>query len=453
MTAHRTVVTMTSTPPPVTGPRRIANRRVFNRDVVAWSMWDFGSAAFNAVLVTFIFSVYLTDSVGDNVDGPVSAATWYGVFTAVGGAVIALTAPVVGRRSDARGRRKRSVMTWTLVTVAVMLGLVFVGDDSAGFFWLGATLMAVGAVTFEFAEVGYFAMLNQVSTKETVGRVSGFGWAGGYVGGIVLLLICYLGFIAGDGDTRGLLGVPTDGGWNVRIVAVLAALWFLLSALPLFRRIPEIPAAEDRRTSFLDSYRALFHDIAELWRSDRGSAWFLIASAVFRDGLAGVFTFGAILAVSVYGLSDGDVLIFGVAANIVAAVGAVIAGYLDDRGGPRRVIAVSLVLMVVDALVLLIVDGPAMFWIFGLVLCLFVGPAQSASRSYLSRLCEDGREGELFGLYATTGRAVSWLAPAAFAVFTGVTGTDRAGILGIALVLLVGLALLLGPAQRDRSRR
>ncbi|WP_083827033.1 MFS transporter [Corynebacterium nuruki] len=443
---------MTSTPPPVTGPRRIANRRVFNRDVVAWSMWDFGSAAFNAVLVTFIFSVYLTDKVGDTVDGPVSAATWYGIFTALGGFVIAVTAPVVGRRADARGRRRRSVMTWTLCTVAVMLGLVFVGDDSAGYFWLGAVLMAVGAVTFQFAEVGYFAMLNQVSTKETVGRVSGFGWAGGYVGGIILLLICYVGFIAGDGDTRGLLGITTDNGWNVRLVAVLAALWFLLSSLPLFRRIPETAPSPERETTVVGSYRALFHDIADLWRTDRTSVWFLISSAVFRDGLAGVFTFGAILAVSVYGLSDGDVLIFGVAANIVAAVGAVIAGYLDDRGGPRRVIAVSLVLMVVDALVLFLVDGPAMFWAFGLVLCLFVGPAQSASRSYLSRLCPEGREGELFGLYATTGRAVSWLAPAAFALFTGVAGTDRAGILGIALVLLVGLALLLGPA-RERGRR
>jgi UMF1 family MFS transporter len=343
-------------------------------------------------------------------------------------------------------------MTWTLCTVAVMLGLVFVGDDSAGYFWLGAVLMAVGAVTFQFAEVGYFAMLNQVSTKETVGRVSGFGWAGGYVGGIILLLICYVGFIAGDGDTRGLLGITTDNGWNVRLVAVLAALWFLLSSLPLFRRIPETAPSPERETTVVGSYRALFHDIADLWRTDRTSVWFLISSAVFRDGLAGVFTFGAILAVSVYGLSDGDVLIFGVAANIVAAVGAVIAGYLDDRGGPRRVIAVSLVLMVVDALVLFLVDGPAMFWAFGLVLCLFVGPAQSASRSYLSRLCPEGREGELFGLYATTGRAVSWLAPAAFALFTGVAGTDRAGILGIALVLLVGLALLLGPA-RERGRR
>lgn len=417
------------------------------RTVTAWAFWDFGSAAFNAVLVTFIFSVYLTDSVGDTLSGSVSASTWYSAAIAVAGVAIAVTAPVVGRRADARGKRRSAVRMWTLVTVALMFLLVFVGNDAPSYFWLGVTLMAVASVTFQFAEVGYFAMLNQVSTKENVGRVSGFGWALGYGGGIILLLICYLGFIAGDGDSRGLFGITTDNGWNVRIVALLAAVWFLLSSLPLFRRVPEIEPNGSDATGWTASYRALFRDIAVLWRTDRKAVWFLISSAVFRDGLAGVFTFGAILAVSVYGLSDADVLIFGVAANIIAALGALVAGRLDDRFGPVPVIAVSLALMVADALVLFIVDGAAMFWIFGLILCLFVGPAQSASRSCLSRMCPPGREGEMFGLYATTGRAVSWLAPAAFAVFTGLAGTDRAGILGIGLVLLVGLAMLVKLAR------
>lgn len=431
--------------PAVTAPQPAV--RTDRRTVTAWAFWDFGSAAFNAVLVTFIFSVYLTDSVGADLPGPLSASTWYGIAMAVGGAVIALTAPVVGQRADARGHRLRAVRTWTLVTVALMLSLVLVGDDAPGYFWLGVTVMAVASVTFQFAEVGYFAMLNQVSTEKTVGRVSGFGWAMGYFGGIILLLICYVGFIAGDGDTRGLLGITTDNGWNVRLVALLAAVWFAAASVPLFRRMPEITADATAPTGWRASYRALFHDLATLWRTDRKSVWFLVSSAVFRDGLAGVFTFGAILAVSVYGLSDADVLIFGVGANVVAAVGALLAGRLDDRIGPVPVIAVSLVLMVADALVLFIVDGPAMFWVFGLILCLFVGPAQSASRSYLSRICPPGQEGQMFGLYATTGRAVSWLAPAAFAVFTAIAGNDRAGILGIGLILLVGVALLLRLAK------
>ena len=431
--------------PAPTGPAQAVSPadRTDRGTVTAWAFWDFGSAAFNAVLVTFIFAVYLTDSVGDTLTGPVSASTWYGIATAVGGIVIAVTAPVVGRRADTRGRRRRAVRTWTLTTVALMAVLVLVGNDAPGYFWLGVTVMAVASVTFQFAEVGYFAMLNQVSTPDNVGRVSGFGWSMGYFGGIVLLLFCYVGFIAGDGDTRGLFGITTEDGRNVRIVALVAAAWFLLASLPLFRRVPETAPTGDSATGWRDSYRALFHDLAVLWRTDRRAVWFLVASAVFRDGLAGVFTFGAILAVSVYGLTDADVLLFGVGANVVAALGALAAGRLDDRRGPVPVIAVSLVLMVVIALVLFAVSGPLPFWILGLALCLFVGPAQSASRSCLSRMCPPGREGEMFGLYATTGRAVSWLAPAMFALFTGLTGSDRAGILGLGLVLLVGVVLLL----------
>lgn len=424
-----------------------ARKGIFRGPTLAWAFWDWGSAAFNAVLVTFIFSVYLTDSVGPSIEdgfgGSISPATWYGIATAAGGVTIALIAPVMGRRSDARGTRRRSVGLWTFVTVGLMFCLVGIGDDAAGYFWTGIVIMAVASVTFEFAEVSYFAMLSQVSTRETVGRVSGFGWSMGYFGGIVLLLICYLGFISGDGDTRGFLNVPTEDGWNVRIVAVLAAVWFLVSAIPVLRKVPEnTPDPDAQASSVKDAYRGLFRDIGELWRTDRSSVWFLISSAVFRDGLAGVFTFGAVLAVSVYGLSAGDVLLFGVAANVVSALGALAAGFIDDRLGPKPVIMGSLILLVIDAGILFLVDGPLMFWIFGLVLCLFVGPAQSASRSYLTRISPEGREGQMFGLYATTGRSVSWLAPAAFAIFTATTGDDRFGIFGIAVVLLVGLLLL-----------
>lgn len=431
---------------------------IYRGPALAWAFWDWGSAAFNAVLVTFIFSVYLTDSVGDSIDGGfgdgISPATWYGWAMALGGVTIALIAPVMGRRSDARGTRRRSVTLWSLVTVGLMLSLVGIGDDAPGYFWAGIVIMGVASVTFEFAEVSYFAMLSQVSTRENVGRVSGFGWSMGYFGGIVLLLVCYLGFIAGEGDTRGLLGVPVEDGWNVRIVAVIAAVWFLVSAIPVMRRVPEnTPDPSAATSSVKESYLGLFRDIASLWRTDRSAVWFLIASAVFRDGLAGVFTFGAVLAVSVYGLSPADVLLFGVAANVVSAIGALACGYLDDRIGPKPVIMVSLILLVVDAFVLFFVDGPAMFWVFGLLLCMFVGPAQSASRSYLTRICPEGREGQMFGLYATTGRSVSWMAPAAFAVFTGLTGDDRFGIIGIAVVLLAGLLLLTRSRGTDTPTR
>ena len=415
----------------------MSSQRTDRTTVAAWASWDWGSAAFNAVMVTFIYSVYLTESVGADIGGSIPASSWYGWAMAAAGIIIAVVAPVQGRRADAKGRRRWSMAMWTLVVVALMASLFFIENEPA-WFWPGIVIMAIGAVAFEFAEVSYFAMLRQVSTPDNVGRVSGIGWSAGYFGGIFLLLICYVGFIAGEG---GAFGLSTDDGMNVRVVALVAAAWFLLFALPTFFRVPEIDPDADIDASYAQSYRRLFAELRQLWREDPRSIKFLVAQAVFRDGLAGVFTFGAILAVTVYGLSPADVLLFGIAANVVSALGALAAGFLDDRIGPRPVILWSLGLMVVTSLALLFVDGPAWFWPLGLTLCLFVGPAQSAARSYLARIAPEGREGQMFGLYVTTGRAVSWMAPAAFAAMVASFGTDRAGIGGIALVLVVGMTL------------
>ncbi|MET0928576.1 MAG: MFS transporter [Aeromicrobium sp.] len=419
--------------------------------VIAWSLWDWGSAAFNAVIVTFVFSVYLTDAVGDDLPGPVSASSWLGWSIGAASLVIALLAPVMGQRSDSSGHRKRSLALLTL-SVVVVTALMFLVEEDYHFLWLGLLLIAVGSVLFELAQVPYFAMLRQVSTPETVGRVSGLGWAFGYLGGIVLLVIVYVGLISGDG---GLLGVATDNGQNIRWVAVVAAVWFLAFSLPVLFAVPELPAGASPVPSagFVDSYRVLFAEIRTMWREDRTTVWFLIASALYRDGLAGVFTFGAVIAVSVYGFTDDTVIPFGIAANVAAAGGALVAGRLDDTLGPRRVITVSLVSMLGAGIVLLFVNGMTGFWIFGLVLCLFVGPAQSASRTYLIRLTPPGKEGQHFGLYAMTGRAASFLAPSLFGLFAFAFGDDRWGIIGIMLVILVGLIALtrVPPLGRDRA--
>ena len=432
-------------------------RRTERRQVLAWSLWDWGSAAFNAVIVSFVFSVYLTDSVGDDLPGRISASTWLGWSLGIGGLFIALLAPITGQRSDAAGRRRRSLGLLTLAVVTCT-ALMFLVKDDYHYLWLGLVLISLGSVLFELAQVPYFAMIRQVSTPDTIGRVSGVGWAFGYLGGIVLLLLCYFGFVSGDGDTRGFFDMSTEDGLNIRLITLLAAVWFLVFALPVLFMVPELPATASPTSAsagFFESYRILYADVRALWRSDRSTVVYLVASALYRDGLAGIFTFGAVLAVSVYGIGDDDVLIFGVAANVVAAAGALLAGRLDDALGPRFVIVFSLVAMLVTSLVLLVVDGPAMFWTFGLVLTLFVGPAQSASRTFLARVTPVGKEGQHFGLYAMTGRAVSFLAPSLFGLFAFLTGSDRAGIVGIMLVLAAGLLVLLRvPAEiEDRARQ
>jgi UMF1 family MFS transporter len=441
--------------------------------VWAWAMWDWGSAAFNAVVTTFVFSTYLASNLfidaavleGARVDGVIDPenpaykvaqadnASLIGLALLIAGVLIALFAPVMGQRSDGSGRRKFWLGVNTALVVLAMAAMFFV-EGTPAYLVLGATLLAVGNVFFEFASVNYNAMLVQVSNRSNVGKISGFGWGLGYIGGIVLLVVLLVFFIQSfgvDGQT-GLLGVSTDGGLNIRLAVFASAIWFALFALPLMFKVPEIPARERaNRTSFFASYAQLWRTIVKLAKNSPQVLMFLLASAVFRDGLAGVFTFGAIIGMQVFGFSTSEVLYFAVAANLVAGIGTFVGGWLDDKLGAKNIIIGSLVGLVISGMAVLFVPSAQIwFWIFGLALCLFVGPVQSASRSFLSRITPHGREGEIFGLYATTGRAVSFLAPGLFAIFVSATGDTRYGILGIVIVLLAGLLLML-PVKAKQS--
>jgi MFS transporter, UMF1 family len=430
-------------------PSLAVGGRIKRRMVVAWGLWDWGSSAYSAVITSFVFGPYVVRGVvGDAQPGGLSANTWLGIATATAGFLVAVIAPITGQRSDAGGHRKRNLAIWSALVIVVMLAMFSVRDDP-GYLWIALVLLAAGAVFQEFAVVSYNAMLPQVSTPDTIGRVSGFGWAMGYFGGIFLLLICYVGFIAPD---VGWFGVTSAGGLNIRAVVVISAIWFAVFAIPVLVAVPESPPGpKRRRVGFFASYRLLVHDIKALFRRDRNSVHFLIASALYRDGLAAIFSFGAILAVSVYGLAQSSVLIFGIAANVVAALGALGMGAIEDRIGPKKVIMISLVGLITTSLILLFAHGTTMFWIFGLILTLWVGPAQSSSRAFMARIAPVGREGEMFGLYATTGRAASFLAPGLFALFSGLF-TDRVGIVGIALVLLAGAVAMAGVKSPPRQQ-
>jgi UMF1 family MFS transporter len=455
------------------------------RHVLAWGLWDWGSASFNAVITTFVFTVYLTS---DSFGGETAVSAQLGIAMTIAGVLVAVLAPVTGQRSDRRGRRKLWLGINTYIVVALSALMFFVAPEP-GYLWFGLLLLAAGTVFFEFASVNYNAMIRQVSTRATIGKVSGFGWGMGYVGGIVLLLFVYFGFIEPIGGSA-LFGVPDTDGFPIRVTVLVSAIWFGLFALPVLLSVPEYESskaagtleaqlpdarggsarageasggavAAPKRVSFVESYRILFRDIRTLFRESRQTVYFLLASAVFRDGLTGVFTFGGVLAAGSFGFSPGEVIVFAIAANVVAGISTVLVGLLDDRFGAKPVIVTALVGLVVcgTAVFVLHDGGQTVFWIFGLALCAFVGPAQSASRSFLARRIPEGRDGEIFGLYATTGKAATFLSPAMFTLFIGigtaVVGADANvqywGILGIVLVLLVGLLLLI-PVRSGASK-
>ncbi|WAL66399.1 MFS transporter [Amycolatopsis cynarae] len=411
--------------------------RADRRGVVSWALWDWGSSAFHAIILTFVFSVYLTKAVAPDPD---SGSAALGAGLTIAGVFIALLAPVTGQRGDAGGRRKRWLAVHTGIVVVAMAALFFVRNAPA-YLTLGVVLISAASVFAEFAQVNYNALLLRVSTPRTIGKVSGFGWGMGYFGGLVALTVVLFAFVQ---PKVGLFGVTSQDGLNIRVVALFCALWFGLFALPVLFFVPEPPAsAGASRAGFFASYGVLARRVAGMWRSERRTVWFLIASAVYRDGLAAIFTFGGVVAAGTFGFSSSEVVIFAIGANLTAGLGAVFGGRLDDRLGPKTIIAGSLAALVVLGGCLVVLPGKATFWVCGLALAAFVGPAQSASRTFLARIVAPEREGEAFGLYATTGRAVSFLGPLAFSGFLALFGTQRAGMAGIVLVLVAGLLALL----------
>jgi UMF1 family MFS transporter len=420
----------------------VPRRRVF-----AWAFWDWATQPFNTVLLTFVWvpsfltSTFFVDPAVIGTSGEEAAlgqlASYLGYGVTVAGLLIALLAPVLGQRADRAGRQKLQLLIFTALLIAAQLGMVFV-QPGGEWFWAGVALIAVGSVFGEIAGVNYNALLISVSTPKTIGKVSGLGWGFGYLGGIVALAIV-VGLI---------LGGVLDGtaASTFQMIALGCTIWTIIFVIPIFVSVPEPPhLVKAEPVGFFRSYVELVRGIIRLYRETRPTFWFLLASAIYRDGLSAVFTFGSIIAGIVFGFGFTDLVIFGIVLNIVAGVSTILAGRLDDRFGPKRVILISVFGLVLCTLVVFFgaALGAPLFWAAGVVLAMFVGPAQAASRSFLARVTPVGREGEVFGLYATTGRAAGWMASLLWGVFIAISGNQTLyGVLGITIVLLIGGILL-----------
>jgi UMF1 family MFS transporter len=423
---------------------RAPKTKLGQKGTFSWALWDWAEQPYPTIMQTFIFPVYLSQAVAAD---EVEAVALLGIATGLAGFVLAVIAPVLGRRSDEGGRRKFWLMANTYLLVGIMIAAFFV-EQRADFLIFGLVLYGLGSVVQETAFINYYAMLKSVSNPSTIGRISGYAWGLGYVGGIILLVIALFGFVL----PATVFGVPATDGLQYRTVFLFSAVWTLVFSIPLLLRVPEIEKKNSaRKESIFASYAAIWGQLKSLYKQAPDTLKFLISSAVYRDGLAGVFSFGAVIGTSAFGFDLQMTIMFGIAANILAGIGAMIGGRIDDIVGSKAVIAGSLIGLIIAGFgVFLFADaGQITYWIGGLALCLFVGPAQASSRTFVSRFAPEGREGEVFGLYQTTGRAISFLSGFVFfgsiTIASRITGQEDTiyGILGLMVILIAGLLLLL----------
>ncbi|MGO1408787.1 MAG: MFS transporter [Brachybacterium sp.] len=401
-------------------------------------------SAFSSVILTFVFATYVASAVaseGAVGEEAITAAQAHGsqvltTWQSIGAVAVALLAPLLGNLADRGGARNALLRITTLATVVVIALMPLVALDS-DFLVLGSVLIALAVVFSELAGVFVNSVLPEISSPADRGRISGTAWAVGYWGSIGCLGLVLVLFVM---PGTGILGITGENGWNYRAIPLFVALWILAGTMPLMLRAPKHPAsAPGEKWNPWQGYAHIVRRVIRAFREEPVMLQYLVASAIYRDGLGAVFSIAGVLAANAYGFSFVEIIIFGIAANLVAGVGVYLGGKVDDRVGPRPVIIAGSLGVIVLGLVVLFFGSSLVFWIAGLAICLFVGPVQSASRNLLTRLSQPGRETENFGLYATTGRALGFLGTAAFAATVAISGETRTGILGIVLVMALGL--------------
>jgi len=434
--------------------------------VISWIFFDWAAQPYFTLITTFIFAPYFTSHVAAD---PASGQSLWGFATAAAGLMIALLSPVLGAIADASGRRKPWIAAFgaLLVIGASLMWFGRPGDVSA----IPALLLAYGIATIgvEFATVFNNAMMPTLVPPNQIGRLSGTGWATGYVGGI-LSLILVLGFLAADPETgrtlfgrMPLFGLDPVSHQGDRITGPLTGIWFVIFVLPMFLLTPDYPAkrriGEALRAGLTDLRRTL----AELPKQ-KSLAAFLLANMIYTDGLVSLFAFGGIYAAGTFGWDTIRIGTFGIILAIAGTFGAWLGGRLDDRLGPKRVIAGSMLILLFAIVAILLVDKDSILFIkvapptpdgalfsasaeraylfLGCLIGAAGGPLQAASRTLLIRMAPKDRIAQYFGLFALTGKVTSFVGPLLIGVITAVTESQKAGMAVLVLFFVAGLVLL-----------
>ncbi len=402
--------------------------------VFSWCLYDWASSAFPAVITTFVFATYFTKAVAPD---PISGTAMWGHAASLAGLAIALLGPVLGAVADHGGRQKPYLAFFTGIAALACAAMWFVTPDASSVLQ-ALVLFAVATVAFELATIFYNALLSKVATNETLGRVSGWGWGLGYVGGIFCLAFVLFAFVQAP---EPLLGLDKATAENVRIVGPFTALWWLVFALPLLFVLREGPS-QMRPVAAIKRGLGDMKGLVAFLKAHPTVAWFLLANMIYTDGLTTLFAFGAIYASGTFGMALDEVIMFGIALNLTAGIGAFGFAWLDDRLGSRRAIAIGLVCLTIIGAGLLVVESKTAFWILGVLIGPFFGPVQAASRSLAARLAPEAQRAQVFGLFALSGRITAFLGPAILGTVTLLADSQRVGMATILPFFALGLFVL-----------
>jgi len=394
-----------------------------NKRILSWSLYDFANQPFSTIVITFLYGSFFVEEISKN---PEDGTVMWSYSIAITAIVVALLSPILGSIADRSGLRKFFLVSCTIICSISTMLLYF---PSYGDVYFALTLFIIANVFFELGSVFYNSYLPDLTDSKSTGVVSGFAWGLGFIGGLIALFVSYIFF-------------DLNNSLEIRKVNIFVGLWFLLFSIPVFiflnsesiktnKNLLKDSVLEIKKTfKLISEYKIIFQ--------------FLISRLFFNDGLITIFGLGGIYALTTLNFSFNEIVILGVVLNIFAALGSFVFGYIEDRIGVKKVINISLLVLIFSTLIAYIAPETGypkqLFWIAAILIGLMVGPNQSCSRSLMSKLIPSNKKNEFFGFFSFTGKVTAFIGPFLFGLITDLY-SQQAALWVVIFLFLIGLIL------------
>ena len=402
-------------------------KKVFN-----FALYDFANSAFTTIIITFIFATYFAKQIAPN---PILGQSYWGWTIGITGLLVALIGPLIGSFADKKNCTEFFIKLFTIICIILTSFLWFAKPSEK---YLLYTLLVVASANFfyELSLIFYNSILKRISNSNNLGKSSGFSFALGYIGGILILIICIKVFI----DNEVLpFGLSKENSENIRATSIVVALWYLIFSIPfLFSLKKKIKNKIERSSNNIKKIKNLFWD-----KGLNNLGKFLLARMLYADGLNAIIIMGGIFAVGVFNLEIKDLLVLSVLMNITAFIGAIIGGYANDKFSSKSVIIFSLLGLIFSSTIILFIKTKIFFLIFASINGFFIGPIQSASRVFITKSIDENNQASGFGLFALSGKLTSFIGPLLVSTLTYISNSQRIGFSAAIILLLIGLLILL----------
>ena len=402
------------------------------KKILNFALYDFANSAFTTIVITFIFSTYFAKQIAPN---PILGQSYWGWAIGTTGILVAIIGPILGSIADKKNYTELFIKLFTIMCIS-LTALLWFSKPSEKYLLFTLIIVASANFFYELSLIFYNSILKRIAEPSDLGKSSGFSFALGYIGGILVLIICIKIFI--DNDVLPF-GLSKENSENIRATSIVVAIWYLVFSIPfIFSLKKKINNKIEVSSNNIKKIKDL------IWNNGLNNLGkFLIARMLYADGLNAIIVMGGIFAVGVFKLEIKDLLVLSILMNITAFIGAIVGGYANDKFTSKSVIIFSLLGLIFSSTIILVIKAQLLFLVFAAINGFFIGPIQSASRVFITKSIDENNQASGFGLFALSGKLTSFIGPLLVSTITYISNSQRIGFSSAIILLFVGLLILL----------